>query len=304
MRARLFPFLVLGTGVAVVSFASILIRLAQAEGASSLTISAVRLSLASLLLAPIVWARNRSEILGLGYRELGLCLLSGVFLALHFWTWITSLEYTTVASSAALVTTNPLWVALVSVLWLRERPGQLAILGIALSIVGSVLIFAGDASAPSANASEPLLGNSLALAGAVFASGYLLVGRALRSRISLLAYVWLAYSAAAILLLLGVVIADNATQFPTPAAWVFMVLLALGPQLIGHTSFNWALRRMSATFVAVAILGEPVGSAILAYLLLGESFGGTQFAGFIILLSGIFVAAQGEKLRESKDRKI
>lgn len=304
MRARLLPFLVLGTGVAVVSFASILIRLAQAEGASSLTISAVRLSLASLLLAPLVWARNRAEILRLGSRELGLCLLSGVFLALHFWTWITSLEYTSVASSAALVTTNPLWVALLSVLWLRERPGRFAILGIALSIVGSVLIFAGDAGAPSIDASDSSFGNALALAGAVFASGYLLVGRALRSRISLLAYVWLAYSAAAILLLLGVVIAGDATQFPAPAAWIFMVLLALGQQLIGHTAFNWALRRMSATFVAVAILGEPVGSAVLAYLLLGESFGSMQFAGFVVLLSGIFVAAQGEKSRVSEDRGI
>lgn len=301
MRARLLPFLVLGTGVAVVSFASILIRLAQAEGASSLTISAVRLSLASLVLAPVVWTRTRSEILQLGRRELGLCVLSGFFLSLHFWTWITSLEYTSVASSAALVTTNPLWVALVSALWLRERPGRFAMIGIALSIVGSTLIFAGDAGAPSASASEPLLGNTLALAGAVFASGYLLVGRALRSRISLLAYVWLAYTAAAILLLLGAGVAGTTAEVLSPMAWTLMILLALGPQLIGHTTFNWALRRMSATFVAVAILGEPIGSSVLAYLLLGESFNAAQLSGFVILLVGIFVAAGGERLREENN---
>jgi drug/metabolite transporter (DMT)-like permease len=299
MRARLLPFLVLGIGVAVVSFASILIRLAQNEGATSLTISAVRLGLASLLLAPIVWVGNRSEILKLGRRELGMCLLSGFFLALHFWAWITSLEYTSVASSAALVTTNPVWVALASAILLRERPGVFAAAGIALCVLGSVLIFAGESGSLSNTNSNPLLGNTLALAGAVFASGYLLAGRALRSRISLLVYVWLAYSAAAVLLLLALALTGDFPELPTSRAWLFMVLLALGPQLIGHTSFNWALRRVSATFVALAILGEPIGSASLAYLLLGEKFTGAQFAGFLILLTGILVAARDEKIRDN-----
>jgi drug/metabolite transporter (DMT)-like permease len=299
MRARLLPFLVLGIGVAVVSFASILIRFAQSEGASSLTISAVRLGLASLLLAPIVWLGNRSEILKLGRRELGLCLLSGFFLALHFWAWITSLEYTSVASSAALVTTNPVWVAFASAILLRERPGVFAAAGIALCVLGSVLIFAGESGLLSNTDSNPLLGNTLALAGAVFASGYLLAGRALRSRISLLVYVWLAYSAAAVLLLLALALTGDIAELPTSKAWPFMVLLALGPQLIGHTSFNWALRRVSATFVALAILGEPIGSASLAYLLLGERFTAAQFAGFLILLAGILVAARDEKIRDN-----
>lgn len=299
MRGRLFPFVVLGTGVAAVSFASILIRFAQNEGASSLTIAAVRMSLASILLAPVVWFRNRSDSLDLGRRELGLCLLSGFFLALHFWAWISSLEYTSVASSAALVTTNPVWVAFASAILLRERPGVFAIAGIALSVLGSVLIFAGDTAAHPDAVSNPLLGNTLAVLGAVFASGYLLAGRALRSRISLLAYVWLAYSAAAILLLLALALSGDFTELPTSKAWTYMILLALGPQLIGHTSFNWALRRVSATFVALAILGEPIGSAGLAYLLLGETFTGAQFAGFSILLAGILVAARDEKIRDT-----
>ncbi len=299
MRGRQLPFLVLGVGVAVVSFASILIRFAQNEDTSSLTIAAVRMGFASTLLAPVVWFRNRSEILKLGRRELGLCLLSGLFLALHFWAWISSLEYTSVASSAALVTTNPIWVAFASAILLRERPGAFAATGIALSVLGSVLIFTGDSGALSNTDSNPLLGNTLALLGAVFASGYLLAGRAMRSRISLLTYVWLAYSSAAILLLLALAVTGDFTKLPTSKAWAFMILLALGPQLIGHTSFNWALRRVSATFVALAILGEPIGSASLAYLLLGEKFTGAQFAGFMILLVGILVAARDEKIRDN-----
>ncbi len=139
-----------------------------------------------------------------------------------------------------------------------------------------------------------MLGNSLALLGAVAASGYLLVGRALRARISLTAYVWLAYATAAALLVAASMATGVSFAKLPPSAWPFMVALALGPQLLGHTSFNWALRRLSATFVAVAILGEPVGSAVLAWLVFGERFGLLQFAGFALLLSGIFVAAQGE----------
>lgn len=295
MPTRILPFLVLGVGVAVVSFAAILIRFAHAEGASSLTIAAVRLGLAAALLAPFAWLRHGAEILRLGKRELALCVLSGVFLALHFWTWITSLEYTSIASSTALVTTNPLWVGLASALLLRERPGRAALAGIALTIAGSLLIFAADAGpASSGTGKAPLLGNTLALVGALSASGYLLVGRALRAKISLIAYVWLAYAVAAVLLIGGLIASGIAVAHLPAPAWGYMALLAIGPQLVGHTAFNWALRRLTATFVAVSILGEPIGSALLAILLFGESFSALQLGGFLMLLAGIFVAARGE----------
>ena len=293
-----WSFIVLAGAVAVVSTASILIRLAQAEGASSLTIAAVRLGLAAAILAPFAWLKAGREIMLLGRRELGLCLLSGMFLAMHFWTWISSLEYTSVASSAALVTTNPLWVGLASAVLLRESPAPAALAGIALTVVGSVLIFAADSGGSEGAATNPLLGNTLALIGAISASGYLLVGRALRTRISLTAYVWLAYAVAA--MLLGVALAASRTSLsalPAPA-WGLMLLLAIGPQLFGHTAFNWAVRRLTATFVAIAILGEPVGAALLAWFFFEEGFTTLQLAGFVILLAGIFVAARGEKFRD------
>ena len=293
-----WSFIVLAGAVAVVSTASILIRLAQAEGASSLTIAAVRLGLAAAILAPFAWLKAGREIMRLGRRELGLCLLSGLFLAMHFWTWISSLEYTSVASSAALVTTNPLWVGLASAVLLREHPAPAALAGIALTVAGSGLIFAADSGGSEGAATNPLLGNALALIGAISASGYLLVGRALRTRISLTAYVWLAYAVAA--MLLGAVLAASCTSLsalPAPA-WGLMVLLAIGPQLVGHTAFNWAVRRLTATFVAIAILGEPVGAALLAWFFFEEGFTTLQLAGFVILLAGIFVAARGEKFRD------
>lgn len=294
MSARPLPFLVLGVGVAVVSFAAILIRLAQAEGASSLTIAAARLGIAASILAPIAWLRHGREILALGRRAWVLCILSGGLLALHFWTWISSLEYTSIASSTALVTTNPIWVGLASALLLRERPAGAAIFGIVLTIGGSLLIFAADAQL-QAGGRAPMLGNLLALLGALAASGYLLVGRALRDGISLVAYVWLAYAIAAAVLLLGLAATGASLASVPRSAWVFLLLLAIGPQLIGHTAFNWALRRLSATFVAVSILGEPVGSALLAVALFGETFSPLQLTGFVLLLSGIVVAAFGER---------
>lgn len=293
MHSRAVPYLVLGVGVVVVSFASVLIRFAHAEGASSVAIAAVRLSIASLVLAPFALLRADRELLRMGRRQFALCIVSGVMLAVHFWAWITSLEHTSVASSTALVTTNPLWVALASAVFLRERPGRAAMVGILLTLAGSVLIFAADASGRTwDSAASPLLGNALALLGAIAASGYLLIGRALRASVSLTVYIWLAYSAAALVLVVAAGASGVSFLALPTAAWLFMVALALGPQLIGHTSFNWALRRLSATFVAVAILGEPVGSALLAWLILGEQFSAAQFAGFTLLLTGIFVAAR------------
>src|SRR5258706_16293973 len=134
MSARVLPFLVLGFGVALVSFAAILIRFAHAEGAPSLAIAAIRLTVAALVLAPFAWLRAGGEMLRLGRHELGLCMLSALLLALHFWAWTTPPEHTSVASSTALVTTNPLWVALASAILLRERHGSTAIAGIALTL--------------------------------------------------------------------------------------------------------------------------------------------------------------------------
>jgi drug/metabolite transporter (DMT)-like permease len=289
------PFLVLGIGVAIVSTASILIRFAQADGASSAVIAAGRLAIAALLITPYALSRVGPELLKIKRRDLFLCAASGLLLAAHFWTWTASLEHTSVANSTALVTTNPIWVALLSALLLRESPRQAQIAGIALTLVGTLLIFLAD-NAHSGAATAPLLGNSLAMLGALAASGYLLIGRGLRSSLSLLAYVWLTYSFAAVALIIAALAGGETFRGVSSSAWLLIAALAIGPQLLGHTSFNWALRRLTATVVAVSILGEPIGSALLAWWLLGESFVPLQLAGFVVLLAGIFVAARAERI--------
>lgn len=296
MRTRaMLPYLVLLGGVLVVSTASILIRVAQGAGMSSLIIAAGRLGFAALLLTPIAWARAGDELRHLGARERWLGILSGGLLAIHFASWISSLAYTSVASSVALVTTNPLWVGLATFFIFRERLSKPAVAGIVLTFLGTILI--GYSDSQQSSGSNPMLGNSLALLGAITVSGYFLIGRTLRRTLSILAYIWIVYTSAAIVLVVVALISGQRFWGFSPIVYLALLGLAIGPQLLGHTSFNWALKYLSATFIAVSILGEPVGSALLAFAFLGESFAPIQLGGFVVLLSGIVVAALGERVK-------
>lgn len=289
-------FVALFVGVLIVSTAALLIRWALGEGAGPLAVAAGRLTLAAAVVVPLALARRRTELARLEGRDWAVAGVAGVLLAAHFATWIASLEYTSVASSVALVTTNPIWVGLLSWWLLGEPPTRRTAVGIGLAIAGSVLIIAADLSAaPGAAGADPMRGNGLALLGALAISGYFLVGRGLNRRLSLLAYVAIVYGASALAMNL-IAIAGGQPIWAVPAAaWLPIALMALGPQLAGHTIINASLRHLSATFVALAILGEPVGSAILAWLLLGETFSALQLAGFGTLLAGIVVAAAGER---------
>jgi len=289
------PFVVLAAAVLTVSSAAIVIRIAQGEGVGSLSIAAWRLSLAAAVLWPLTWGRNRSQIIALTPKEWALGGLSGVFLALHFAAWISSLAYTSVASSLALVSTNPVWIALVSWLVFRERLDGWLILGIAAAVGGSALIFWSDAQLTTSSAAgHSMLGNILALVGSLTVCGYLLIGRKLRKTVSLLPYIWLVYSSAALVLMVTALATGSSLTGYSSVAWACLIALALGPQLLGHSAFNWALKHVSATFIAVAILGEPVGSALLAWLFFGESFAPVQLAGFCFLLAGIYLASRSE----------
>lgn len=288
--------LVLGIAVLIVSSAAIFIRFAQADGVASLAIAAWRLTIAAVVLAPIVMLRHREEIAALPARSWWLGVASGLFLALHFAAWISSLAYTSVASSLALVSTNPVWIALASWLLFRERLGAGLLLGIAAAVGGSALIFASDTGAgAAATASNPMLGNTLAMLGSITVCGYLLIGRRLRASVSLLPYVWLVYTSAAIFLMLGAAAADVPLGGYSFLGWGCLLVLALGPQLLGHSAFNWALGHVSATFIAIVTLGEPIGSALLAWMIFGESFATLQLAGFVLLLAGIYLAGRGER---------
>jgi drug/metabolite transporter (DMT)-like permease len=288
---------VLAASVLIVSSAAIMIRIAQAEGVSSLSIAAWRLAIAAIVLTPVVFLRAspRQELAKLTRGQLWLAVLSGVFLAAHFASWISSLTYTSVASSTALVTTNPIWIAIASWLLFREKLGLWLALGIAAAITGSTFIFISDMGGTVTRAgANPLLGNALAVVGSLTVCGYLLIGRKLRAGVSLLAYIWLVYTCAALTLMVIAYASGQALAGFSLTAVLCLLGLGLGPQLLGHSGINWALKHVSASFIAVAILGEPIGSALLAWWIFGESFAPLQLAGFVMLLVGIFLASRNE----------
>ncbi len=292
-RNRLWLYTVLFAGVLIASTASIMIRYAQGAGMPSLSIAAGRLGLAALILTPIALSRASGEIRRLRRRDVLFGMGAGAFLAVHFASWISSLEYTSVASSAALVSTNPLWVGIASLFFFRERLHWTTLLGIALTLIGTIAISVSDSANPTQ--SNPLLGNTLALIGAATASAYLLIGRDLRRRLSVLAYIWLVYTSAAVVLVVwAIATGQQFFGFP-PYVYLFILGLAIGPQLLGHTAFNYALSSLSATYVAVAILGEPIGSTLLAFILFGETLAPLQFGGIVLLLSGIAIASVAEQ---------
>jgi drug/metabolite transporter (DMT)-like permease len=234
-----------------------------------------------------------------------LALLSGFFLALHFSTWITSLEFTSVASSVVFVSTAPLWVALLSPFTLREPVTRFVLIGMLLALVGGGIIGLSDTCAWSglSFSCPPLaefvrgrafLGDLLALAGALAAAAYLIIGRRLRAKMALIPYIFVVYGMAAVVLVILMIGARASPLGYSPVTYLWFLLLALIPQLLGHSTYNWALRYISAAYVSITLLGEPVGSTLLAYFLLKETPTVMKIFGAILILAGIFIASKNE----------
>lgn len=298
------PLLVLGFGILAVSTASILIRLAQ-QDAPSIVIAAYRLGLATLILAPFGLRRSLREVRGLNRGQARDLILSGVFLAFHFAAWITSLELTSIASSVVLVTTTPLWVAIFSPLILGERSRREVWIGLSLAIVGgSIVALKGACQFDPTGfsclglqgqlAGRALLGNGLALFGAWMAAGYMIAGRRVRPHYSLVSYTFIVYGISAAFLLLFVLVSGQPLSGYPPVTYLWFLLLGIIPQILGHSSFNWALRYLPAAFVSLALLGEPVGTTILAVLILRENPAMIELIGGAMILSGIYLASRQE----------
>ncbi len=294
--AQIRLFVVLTCGILAVSTASILIKSALDDGVPPLVIAAYRLTFAALILTPIVLRSRRAELRQLTRRDWRWALFSGFFLALHFAAWISSLNYTTVTSSVVLVTTGPIWVALLSWLIWREKLTRPIVFGLVIAVLGGMLVGFSDSSGLGLGDSQ-LWGDFLALAGAWFVAGYLLIGRQLRDRMSLLTYIYIVYGTAALWLIgLAVLSGASFTRLPTgqpypTSAFVWMLLLAILPQLVGHSSYNYALRFLPPTYVAIVALAEPIGSSTLAFIVLHEVPLPLTILGAIVILIGIGIAS-------------
>lgn len=282
----------LAVGVLSFSFSPIMIRFAGGPAggeAPGLAIAVWRTMMAAAALAPFAWAHARAEIKAIERREWGMIVLAGFLLGLHFALWIESLYHTTVAAASVLITTSPVFLAALGYLFLNERLPKPVHGAIALAVAGAAVIGAGDMLEEGGGGT--LFGNGLALLGSLLFSVYLLMGRVIRQKRSWLAYVFPLYAVAAATTL-GMALLLGAPLWGfDPLFYALCAGLALGPQIMGHGAFNYAVRYVSPALIGLLGLSEPIGASLLAYALFDELPGLTAMAGMLIVLMAIaFVA--------------
>jgi drug/metabolite transporter (DMT)-like permease len=284
--ARIYVLLTLG--VSSFTLAPILVRLAG--DAPGLTIAFWRTVTAAGVLLPVAVGRSRTveEMKKLSVREWGLILAGGVFLGLHFIAWIESLYHTTVASASVFVTTSPLMLAGLGYVVLGERLSRTTIAAIGLAVGGAIMIGGTDAGTVTLGRGA-LWGNSLALGAAVLVSVYLLIGRVVRQKVSWLAYVTPLYTVAALTAVVVALLKGTSLVGFSWRVYGCSVALALGPQVLGHGSFNYALQQVSAAVVGMLALLEPVGASLIAYVLFGEVPPPLSIVGMVIVLVAVAV---------------
>ena len=284
------PIIMIIVGVIGISMSSIFVKYSTAPSAVT---AAYRLLWTILLMAPVTFGSReiRQELFHLNRKNLWLSVLSGVFLAFHFTLWFESLRYTSVASSTTIVCTEVIWVSLGYALFLKGRMGMRAVLAIAVTLVGSILIAFADSTAGGAH----LYGDILSLLAAIAVAAYVLLGRIVRETVSTTVYTFVVYASCAVMLLCFCFVQDNSLFGYGISGIVVGLLLAIFSTILGHSIFSWCLKYFSPSFVSASKLCEPVVAAILAGFLFGESPAALQLAGGALILGGVFYYSRLEK---------
>jgi len=287
-RKTLFVLLV---GITSISFGSIFIRLSN--DVPPIMIATYRLFFSAIILSPFLY-RKWNEFKKLDRKEWLLCVLSGVFLAAHFITWISSLQYTSIANSVVLVTLNPIFVGILSYFFLKEKITKNLVFGVMLSVVGTIVLTFSNFSEGivTTNGKMPVLGNLLAITGAVMASFYIIIGSKIREKRDLITYITIVYTVAAIILTIVSIISRLHFTGYKFSSYIYLILLAVLPQMIGHTSFNWALKHLKSSVVAITTMGEPIGATILAFIIFKETLNLWQISGILLILIAIWIASK------------
>jgi drug/metabolite transporter (DMT)-like permease len=287
------PYLALAIGVLSVSTSAVLVKFSSADAG---VIAFYRLFFTVLLMLPFFLTKYTHELKHITKKDWLYSIVAGVFLAFHFILWFESLQFTSVASSTVLVTLQPMFAFLGTFLFFKETFRLKAIVSGVLAIMGSILISWGDFHLSG----KALFGDILALVACALVTGYLLFGQDVRKRLSLMTYTFLVYSISSFTLLLYVLVRGEALAGFSSDNWIYFLLLALIPNLLGHTIFNWVIKWISTSTISMGILFEPVGASILAFYFLGEKLVLTQITGGIIVILGVSLFLVGER----KTRKL
>ncbi len=281
-------YLVLLIGILSVSLSSILIKLTY--DVPAIIISSYRLIIASLILVSYAKLKKISIKTKTG-RDLIIAIISGLFLSLHFITWIASIKYTSIASSVTLVATSPVFVIIISFLLFGERPSLITLIATVVAILGTALIAYSDKNiASSSQYPAPLFGDFLALLGAFAVSIYFISGSHLRKYMHTFQYITLVYTSAALFTTIFALLSSKPFTGYRTESYIYMILMAVVPQLFGHTSFNWALKHLKASAVAISVLGEPIGATILAYIFFHQTVSQLKLLGMAMVILSIAVS--------------
>ena len=290
----LAPYLGLAVAIPAISTGAVLVRLSSAPASVA---AGYRVLFTTLPLLPVALLRYREQFRAMGRRELGFACCSGLALAVHFAAWFESLAWTSVAASVTLVQSQPIFVAVGAWALLSERVTRRVTVGILVAVAGIVAMSVGDLFG-GAVGSNPLLGNGLAVTGALMAAAYVLAGRSLRQELALVPYVVIVYSVCTVGLLALAVVQGHALTGYAGREWLVFLGLAVGPGLLGHTVINWALGHLESSIVSVSLLGEPVGSTVLAALVLAETPAPVTVVGGAVVLAGIVTTATAREATE------
>jgi drug/metabolite transporter (DMT)-like permease len=281
---------------AVLSLAFSSIFITKLEAVPPLVIAFYRMAIATAMLLPVAVALKRREIASLSRKDFLMLALGGLFLAAHFGAWIASLKHIPIATSVVLVNSHPLFVVAASYLFLGELPSRRSLAGTFTGLVG-MLVISLDALGENRQhgSGNALLGDALALAGALAVVGYFIVGRKARARISLLGYVTPLY-AVCTAVLLAMAAASGDSLYPYSAAeWAYFALLAVVPTILGHTVFNWAIKHVRPSAISLAFLGEPVVAGVLAFFLFAQRPPLATFVGGALVLAGVYLATSSRR---------
>ncbi|MET3697150.1 drug/metabolite transporter (DMT)-like permease [Bacillus oleivorans] len=292
--SRMNPYFVVFVGVISVSTSAIFVKLADAP--SGVT-AFYRLLFSVLIMLPVFLLKYVGELKSVTRKDWLSSIIAGVFLAFHFILWFESLNYTSVASSTVLVTLQPLFAFIGGALFFKERITAAMVTSGIIAIIGSVLISWGDFRISGL----ALWGDFLALIACALITFYLFFGQSVRKRVSLMTYTFIVYSVSTITLFVYVLAKHEPLAPYSPPQWIYFLLLAVVPNLLGHTLFNWSIKFVSTSIISIAILFEPVGATILAYYILGENVVLTQILGGSIVIIGITTFLLNErKVKKNK----
>ncbi|WP_422122837.1 DMT family transporter [Planococcus sp. X10-3] len=290
-KPAIHPYIPIIVGVISVAMSAIFVKMTTAD--SGVT-AFYRMLFSILIMSPLFFLKYTHEMKKLSKRDWVFTSIAGIFLAFHFILWFESLNYTSVASSTVLVTLQPLFAFAGTYFFFKERLSVKTIVSALIAIGGSVLIAYGDFKISGA----ALFGDILALIACALITAYLLFGQDVRKRLSLMTYTFVVYGVSTITLFFYIIIKGESFGPYPPQEWMWFLLLALIPNLFGHTLFNWALKWVSTNVISIAILFEPIGAAILAFFILGELLSASQIIGGIIVLTGIlFFIIDYEKIK-------